>query len=279
MSIPEGVGVIDLMMGIPLDAVPSGSELTRLSSKMRRAGSFRHGAVTCTRTRPRIATAGFDAVAIKEMDRWVPNVGMVPVTFDEPVGRGRRGAPRSLLRELACRPQPGCTGRSASGEGGKELGVVAATVFPAGCPRRLPSTTRRCTHSMPSASNWISRSVSTPAYLAPASLWIAERVELMDTVCYDFPELRLVTRHGCEPWVDLAVKLILKWPNLYYSTSAFAPRYYPTAVVDYANTRGADKVMYAGYFPSGLSLERIFTEMPQVPFRVKCGQSSSVRTP
>jgi len=28
--------------------------------------------------------------------------------------------------------------------------------------------------------------------------------------------------HGCEPWADLAVKLMLKWPNLYYSTSAFA---------------------------------------------------------
>ncbi|EUA23102.1 hypothetical protein I553_5458 [Mycobacterium xenopi 4042] len=36
-----------------------------------------------------------------------------------------------------------------------------------------------------------------------------------------------MTRHGCEPWEDLAVKLMLKWPNLYYSTSAFAPRYYP----------------------------------------------------
>jgi hypothetical protein len=25
--------------------------------------------------------------------------------------------------------------------------------------------------------------------------------------------------------------------------------------------------MYAGYFPMGLSLEKIFTELPQVPFR------------
>ena len=59
-------------------------------------------------------------------------------------------------------------------------------------------------------------------------------------------------RHGAEPWVDLAVKLLLKWPNLYYSTSAFAPKHYPKAIIDFANTRGADKVIYAGYFP-GLS--------------------------
>ncbi|MGY8805630.1 MAG: amidohydrolase family protein, partial [bacterium] len=41
----------------------------------------------------------------------------------------------------------------------------------------------------------------------------------------------------------------------------------PKAIVDYANTRGADKIMYAGYFPMGLSLERIFADMPAVPFR------------
>jgi len=60
---------------------------------------------------------------------------------------------------------------------------------------------------------------------------------------------------------------MLKWPNLYFSTSAFAPRYYPKAIVDYANTRGADKILYAGYFPMGLSLERIMGDMPSVPFR------------
>ena len=50
-------------------------------------------------------------------------------------------------------------------------------------------------------------------------------------------------------------------------TSAFAPKYYPKAIVDYANTRGAEKVMYAGYYPMGLSLDRIFVELPAVPFR------------
>ena len=65
----------------------------------------------------------------------------------------------------------------------------------------------------------------------------------------------------------LAVKLLLKWPNLYYSTSAFTPRRYPQEIIDFANTRGSDKVMYAGYFPMGLSLDRIFRELPNVPLR------------
>ena len=90
---------------------------------------------------------------------------------------------------------------------------------------------------------------------------------LFDEVCYDFPELKMVMRHGAEPWEDLAVKLLLKWPNLYYSTSAFAPKYWPEAIIRFANTRGEDKVMYGGYFPAGLELSRIFREMDEVPFR------------
>ena len=97
-------------------------------------------------------------------------------------------------------------------------------------------------------------------------MWPQE-VRLIDQVMYDFPELVFVTRHGCEPWEDLAVKLMLKWPNLYYSTTAFAPRYYPQAIIDYANTRGADKIIYGGYFPMGLSLERIMTDMPNLPLK------------
>jgi len=108
---------------------------------------------------------------------------------------------------------------------------------------------------------------STAGVPGPRLQFAPQEVALIDEVCWYFPELKFVTRHGCEPWADLAVKLLLKWPNLYYSTSAFAPRYYPEAVVKFANTRGADKVMYAGYFPMGLSLERIFTDMPGVPFR------------
>ncbi|WP_236631529.1 amidohydrolase family protein [Endozoicomonas numazuensis] len=94
-----------------------------------------------------------------------------------------------------------------------------------------------------------------------------QKVELLDEVCWFFPELKVVMRHGGEPWDDLAWKLMLKYPNLYYSTSAFAPKYYPESIIDFANTRGANQVMYAGYFPMGISLDRIFRDMPDVPFK------------
>ena len=94
-----------------------------------------------------------------------------------------------------------------------------------------------------------------------------QQVELLDEICWFFPELKIVTRHGCEPWTELMCKLMLKYPNLHYMTSAFAPRHYPRDIIDFANTRGSEQVMYAGYFPMGLSLDRIFKEMPDVPLR------------
>ncbi len=94
-----------------------------------------------------------------------------------------------------------------------------------------------------------------------------QKVEHLDEICWFFPELKVVMKHGAEPWTDLAWKLMLKYPNLYYMTSAFAPKHYPKEIIQFANTRGADKIMYAGYFPMGLSLERIFGDMPNVPFK------------
>jgi predicted TIM-barrel fold metal-dependent hydrolase len=148
-----------------------------------------------------------------------------------------------------------------------EYGVVAATAFPAGCNPQVPIDDRRF---YPLDSKCVELDIPlflTAGVPGPRVPMACQHVELLDTVMYDFPDLRVVMRHGAEPWQDLAVKLMLKWPNLYYSTSAFAPRYYPKAIIDFANTRGADKVMYAGYFPMGLSLDRIMGELPNVPLR------------
>lgn len=88
----------------------------------------------------------------------------------------------------------------------------------------------------------------------------------LDEICAFFPELKVVMQHGGEPWVDLCVKLLLKWPNLHYMTSAFAPRYIPKPILDFANTRGADKVMFASDYPL-LGLDRCMREAADLPFR------------
>ena len=149
----------------------------------------------------------------------------------------------------------------------REAGIKAVTAFPSGICPQVPINDKKwypiyakCVElDIPFAC-----CVGVPGPRLPMA---PQKVELIDEVCWFFPELKFVMRHGAEPWTELAVKLMLKYPNLYYMTSAFAPKHYPQTIINYANKRGSDKIMYAGYFPMGLSLERIFKELPDVPFR------------
>jgi predicted TIM-barrel fold metal-dependent hydrolase len=75
-------------------------------------------------------------------------------------------------------------------------------------------------------------------------------------------------RHGGEPWVETCVKMLLRWPNLYYATTGFAPRYYPQSVIDLLNTRGKDRVIFAGYWPM-LGYERLTTEVAALPVKAE----------
>jgi hypothetical protein len=88
----------------------------------------------------------------------------------------------------------------------------------------------------------------------------------IDDVCAFFPELTVVLQHGGEPWVDTCVKLMIKWPNVHYMTSAIAPKHVPAQVIHYANTRGADRVMFASDFPL-LTHERCAAEVARMPFK------------
>lgn len=149
----------------------------------------------------------------------------------------------------------------------KEFNIKAVTGFPSGLCPQVPIDDKKW---YPIYAKLVELDlpfcvcVGVPGPRLPMA---PQKVELLDEVCWFFPELKVVMRHGAEPWDELAWKLMLKYPNLYYSTSAFAPKFYPESIVNYANSRGADKVMYAGYFPMGISLDRIFKDMPNVPFK------------
>jgi uncharacterized protein len=208
------------------------------------------------------------AVTLEQMDQWGIAKGMVGVGGPNSPGElAIKRHPDRFIASGNADPNKGVAGTKEIRRLKAEWDIRAVGVFPSG------------THPQVA----IDDPLMYPIYNTCAELGIAvfccagvpgprlpmapQRVELIDRVMYDFPELTFVTRHGCEPWQDLAVKLMLKWPNLYYSTSAFAPKHYPKAIIDYANTRGADKIIYAGYYPMGLSLERIVTELRDVPFK------------
>ena len=88
----------------------------------------------------------------------------------------------------------------------------------------------------------------------------------IDEICAFFPDLKIVMQHGGEPWIDVCVKLLLKWPNVYYMTSAFAPKRIPERILQLANSRGGEKVMWASDFPL-LTFDRCAAEIAEMPFR------------
>jgi len=88
----------------------------------------------------------------------------------------------------------------------------------------------------------------------------------LDEVCVFFPELKLVMAHGADPWWDVAIRLMIKYRNLYLQTSAYAPRYFPPQLIHFMNTRGQDKIMFASDHPV-LSFERCVREAEQLDLR------------
>ncbi len=88
----------------------------------------------------------------------------------------------------------------------------------------------------------------------------------LDEVCYFFPELTLVMAHGADPWWSVAIRLMIKYRNLYLQTSAYAPRYFPPELIHFMNTRGQDKILFASDHPV-LSFERCIQEAQQLDLR------------
>jgi predicted TIM-barrel fold metal-dependent hydrolase len=262
------IGVVDLMIGFPMADGARRYDYLAPQLRDRSAVTAQFPAGYMFKDDPNQLDEGADPVAVTlgEMDRHGVAIGLVSAR-----GRVSERAlaehPDRFRGALEVDPND-ITGTVRTIRAAyDEHGIAAVTSFPAGCNPQVPVSDRRYYPIYQTCIDLDIPVIVNAGIAGPRLPSACQDVMHFDQVCFDFPELRIVMRHGAEPWEELAVKLMLKWPGLHYMTSAFAPRYYPKAIVDYANTRGSDKVMYAGYFPYGLSLERIFTELPNVPFR------------
>ena len=261
---------IDLMLGFPIDDRRAHYEFMKpLLHDKESAEDFEFPAQYMFKEPPHFAEKPDKVEHLVElMDHHGIAKGMVGTNRVDDLGhRAIQRYPDRFFGSFEVNPNLGMEGVRALVRAVDELGVKSATAFPAGMNPQVPINDKKL---FPIYAKCVELDIPIcvcAGVPGPRLPFAPQYVGLIDEVCWYFPELKFVTRHGCEPWADLAVKLLLKWPNLYYSTSAFAPRYYPADIVRYANTRGADKVMYAGYFPMGLSLDRIMDELPSVAFR------------
>jgi predicted TIM-barrel fold metal-dependent hydrolase len=270
MSMPGDVRIVDLMLGIPDPGQSAHYDFLRPLLRDRQSlEEFEFPPQYMFKDFPRIPEqSDYIRYTLDLMDRFNVEWAQIGVAPDTEVGlRALREHPDRFFGGYGPDPNRGMEGVRELVQMHERHGIKAVHAFPAGTFPQVPIGDARW---YPIYAKCVELDLPFQCCVGipgPRIPGLAQHVEQLDQVCWFFPELRFVMRHGAEPWEELAVKLMLKWPNLYYSTTAFAPKHYPKAIIDFANTRGADKILYAGYFPSGLTLERIFSDLPHVPFR------------
>ena len=271
MNQANDIGVVDLMMGIPVSENNEEwyNSFLPLLKDQESIEQFKMPAQYLFQDIPQLEkTDDYVTFLVSEMDKYGIDLAMVGYFEGSQAAlAAKQHYPERFMFDFPVDPNGGMATVQAIRRAHREFGINAVSCFPCGCNPQVPINDKRmwliygacCDLDLPILVN-----VGVPGPRVPME---AQRVELVDEVCYHFPDLKFIMRHGGEPWEKLAIKLMLKWPNLYYSTSAFAPRHYPQAILDYVNSRGAHKIMYAGYYPMGLTLKRIFSELDQVSFK------------
>ena len=271
MARPRDIGVIDLMLEIPAGGAGMGMEAARRLTRDKGTEDFSHhpAQYLFKDAGDRMSEAvGVDEI-VAMMDAFGVQMAQIGVNARAPEQALElfEKYPDRFFGAVGVDPNAGMEGVRALEETIKlHANMKAASAAPCLLNPQVPIDDKRFYPIYAKCAELgipINMLVGVPGPRVP---YKCQYPGLLDEVAWFFPELDIVMRHGGDPWTDLCVKLLLKWPNLYYSTTAWAPKHYPRNVLEFANKRGPGKVMYAGYYP-GLSYERIFSEMDDLPLQ------------
>jgi uncharacterized protein len=72
----------------------------------------------------------------------------------------------------------------------------------------------------------------------------------VDRAALYFRDTRFVLSHTGWPWVEEAVALALKFPNVFIGTGSWPPRRWPAALTDFVRGPGRHKVLFGSNFPT-----------------------------
>lgn len=271
MAMPTDIGIIDLMMGIPGEDNSSWYDFIRpLLMDEESRQMFKMPAQYMFKDIPEAGKQDdYIAWVIAQMDKH--NIERSMLGVDEGQFsiqcQAVKSRPDRFFAAVEANPNNGMEEVRKIKRLHREYDIKAVTSFAAGTCPQVPLNDKRWYPIYATCVELDIPICPCAGVPGPRIPLYPQKVEHLDEVCWFFPELKVVMKHGAEPWEKLAWKLMLKYPNLYYMTSAFAPKHYPREIIDFANTRGADKILYAGYFPMGMSLDRIFADMAHVPFK------------
>ena len=88
----------------------------------------------------------------------------------------------------------------------------------------------------------------------------------MDDVAADFPHLTVIMAHPGWPWIEEQIAVALHNPNVYLDLSGWLPRYIPKQLLDEANTRLQDKVLFGSDYPF-ITPDKWLKDWEQIPIK------------
>jgi predicted TIM-barrel fold metal-dependent hydrolase len=88
----------------------------------------------------------------------------------------------------------------------------------------------------------------------------------IDDVAVDFPNLPIIMAHPSFPWQDEAISICLHKPNVYIDLSGWSPKYFSPTLIQYANTRLKNKVLFGSDYPF-ITPDRWLADFKEIPIR------------
>lgn len=90
----------------------------------------------------------------------------------------------------------------------------------------------------------------------------------VDQVAKDFPRLQIVLAHGCWPFIDDAIAVMWKRPNVWLSPDAFQFQPGGTRYVELFNvdSRFQDRYLYASSYPAGPGIKARLEQWKSLPW-------------
>jgi predicted TIM-barrel fold metal-dependent hydrolase len=89
--------------------------------------------------------------------------------------------------------------------------------------------------------------------------------ELLESVLIDFPDLVVIGAHMGHPYEELLMNYMRKWPNLYLSCTAYAPKYFDPGLVRFMGTTAYRGRVLWGSDDPWFPMERSLTEARALP--------------
>lgn len=88
----------------------------------------------------------------------------------------------------------------------------------------------------------------------------------VDDVAVDFPSLKIIIAHFGWPWMEEAIAIVQRNPNVYFDISGWAPKYIPRLLLDYMDGPLSDKALFGTDYPL-VSWERAVAEFKALPLK------------